>query len=770
MRRGLIWLILLAGGLRAQDLVVNYLGGVRPTVVGFDARITDAAAIGVSPDGRLLYVTQAARRLVLRYDLRARTVDAIPVPGLAESVSTIAVNDDGTALVPLGAQVARLELDGKITTPGIPFAPRGPTLHPLLLKAVAHPGSGPGRNAIIGIYGDRAIEGLFFLVVTVASGTSGNTSSLGIVDALGCFASNCSNASLPPNSPARSYRAQQIWGLAMGSVAGPTGGTQHLAYFTDPNSPVGFFSGIVGVIRQDQTVTILGHPGLAAIPMGTIGARLWKPTGIVLDSGGNLLVADTGNHRILRRTPAGVWSVFAGTGVRGARGDGGPALNAELFEPRSLALDTQGVLYIHDSGNGLLRRILPSGVIERIGDEAGEGGETETLIQDLPLPNVTAMTTDAQGQLYIATQARIVRVDPRGRASYIVGTGQSGRSNDGVRASEAPIEQTRGLAVDPQGRLIWSENFRMRRLEPSGLAYTIAGRGVQADVNRGAYDADPVPALQAYLQPTALSTAVDGSLLIAHGTWLRRLRDGQITSVTGLPWCDAYADGIPAIFACTAQRGAGLLALPDGRIAYDGATGGAVRVIDQEGFVNTWARLPGYQIQSMAPGPNGSLYALLYRFSTTGTQTYYLLARISATGQVTWLSSDTRTAQLAALRPGQPIGRWPFIDGSPMVSDNRGLLYMWDSITRRILVIGEVSSVMVDTEPSGQRVLVDGNPVVTPQVFRWLPGEYHSAEAAATADGAGFTAWTHGTGRQVTWLPPGGPSRVVGRFASSAAP
>lgn len=744
----LVWLAPLA----AQELVVNYLGGLRPASTAFDAPVTGPAGIAVTRDGRYLYVTQGARALVLRYDLRERSVLPITVPGLAADLTSITVDNDGTALVPLRGQIARIELDGRITTPGITFPPLNSGM--TAVAVIGRLNEGPTRTAIVGGFGTSFDQRRLWLHIppstTAQSGAIGTS----------CNSVFCDNSALPADGPPDRFRANRLWSVAIGLDT-----PRYPVYFTDDGRGRAEVGSVARIVSG--TLTVLGHATLAAIPMGSTGNRLAAPSGLALDASGALIVADTGNHRILRRTAAGVWSVLAGTGGRGSRGDGGPALNAEFFEPRSLSIDASGTLYVHDSGNGFLRRILPNGTLERINVI---GTQSETLIQDLVLPDVTAITTGADGQIYVASQARMVEVDARGRATYVAGTGQYGAGGEGVPATEAPIQRTSGMTVDREGRLIWSELYRIRRLELNGTVNTIAGRGEARSVNASGYDPDPVPARSAFLQPTTLWAETDGSLLISDGSLVRRLRDGNISSVTGVRWFTEYADGLPAIFTQPNHRGVGLYAARDGRIVFDGDSTRSLRFVDAEGLV--WTQpLPGMRVQSLAPAPDGSTYVLVDRPGLGVSNVSSRLLSVAPNGAITGLSRDLRQPGVNPIRPGQPLSEvsTDFTSG-PMASDGRGFLYLWESSQRRLLVVGEVSTVTVDSVPSGQRITVDGVAVETPQLFRWLPGEYHTVEAPAEiGDGVPFSSWTHGAGRSVTWMPPGGNSRVVVRFGTPAA-
>ena len=92
-------------------------------------------------------------------------------------------------------------------------------------------------------------------------------------------------------------------------------------------------------------------------------ARLNHPSGLALDGAGNLFIADRDNHRIRRFDPRGILTTYAGTGLQGNAGDGGPAVLAQLNQPSAISLDEAGNLYIADQGNGRIRRVSPSGIL-----------------------------------------------------------------------------------------------------------------------------------------------------------------------------------------------------------------------------------------------------------------------------------------------------------------------------------------------------------------------------------------------------------------------
>ena len=113
-------------------------------------------------------------------------------------------------------------------------------------------------------------------------------------------------------------------------------------------------SGVITTVAGDGTRGYGGDGGPA------VAAQLDLPYGVALDGAGNLYIADTSNDRIRKVDASGAISTVAGDGTRGYGGDGGPAVAAQLDLPRGVALDGAGNLYIADSGNDRIRRLTPA--------------------------------------------------------------------------------------------------------------------------------------------------------------------------------------------------------------------------------------------------------------------------------------------------------------------------------------------------------------------------------------------------------------------------
>jgi uncharacterized protein (TIGR03437 family) len=169
--------------------------------------------------------------------------------------------------------------------------------------------------------------------------------------------------------------------------------------------------------------------------------------------------------------PSGIITTFAGTGVAGFSGDGGPAKSAQLFQPFQLALDKTGNLYVADWGNSRVRKITPAGTITTV---AG-GGATGLPMDGGPATaatiggNLYGVAVDGAGNLYITSNARIRKVDAAsGIISTIAGDGTAGFSGDGGWAGMAEVNGPQSIAVDASGNVYFADenNLRVRQLTP----------------------------------------------------------------------------------------------------------------------------------------------------------------------------------------------------------------------------------------------------------------------------------------------------------------
>jgi len=249
-------------------------------------------------------------------------------------------------------------------------------------------------------------------------------------------------------------------------------------------------SGVITTIVGDGTAGFTGDGGPAS------AARLNGPAGITFDGVGNLYIADKFNERI-RRVDAstGIITSVAGNGAHGgwngaAFGNGGMATAASLTYPIAVAFDGSGNMYISDNGSQTVRKIDgATGVITLFaGTHAGGYNGDGIAASTAKLNNPRGLAVDGSGNVYISDcwNNRIRKVDPSGQISTYAGNGTKGYAGDGGPATAANIFGPWGITVDACGDLFICDydNYVVRRVSASGTISTFAGnhlRGYTGD-------------------------------------------------------------------------------------------------------------------------------------------------------------------------------------------------------------------------------------------------------------------------------------------------
>ncbi len=275
-----------------------------------------------------------------------------------------------------------------------------------------------------------------------------------------------------------------------------------------------------------STVAGTGRQGTSGDGGPATDAQLFSPSAIALDADGNILVASSSGHCVRKIDEGGTITTIAGTGEQGSSGDGGPAIEAKLDRPNAIAVDGEGNVYVAEHGSHRVRKISAVGVITTFAGNGvrGHGGDGGPAT-DAQLDFVNGLAVDAAGNVYMAdmNQARVRRVDPSGMITTVVGTGIRGWSGDGGPATEARIATPAGIAVDSEGNLFVTEYWvgRIRKVDPDGIITTIAGTSQQQS------SGDMGPASRAGIdRPSAIAVGPSGNLYIteAFGNKIRILR------------------------------------------------------------------------------------------------------------------------------------------------------------------------------------------------------------------------------------------------------
>jgi sugar lactone lactonase YvrE len=296
---------------------------------------------------------------------------------------------------------------------------------------------------------------------------------------------------------------------------------------------------------------------------------------IAFDAGGGLLIADDALHRIRRLAPDGRISHFAGLGVFGVREiDGVPAADAAILGPRGLHVKADGsVLVVSEHA---LRTIGTDGIIRlTAGNEfrqrgyAGDGGPAVGA-QYMQMHDAIA---DSAGNIFIAdaNNNRVRRVDAAtGIVTTVAGSGPvNGLENygagttcgDGGPALSACINTPYGVAVDPQGNLLISENWqRIRKVDRNGVITTLA---------------------QVYSTKMAVDAA-GNVFVVGRDRILRISPQGFVTTIAGRQGEPGFSgDGGPALSAQIDALGqaSGIAIAPNGDLYFSDGGNRRIRAI-----------------------------------------------------------------------------------------------------------------------------------------------------------------------------------------------
>ncbi len=405
--------------------------------------------------------------------------------------------------------------------------------------------------------------------------------------------------------------------------------------------------GHIKVVAGGQDSGFAGDGGTAT------KATLNFPGSLAFDTAGNLYIADAGNHRIRRITADGVISTYAGSGQAAYSGDGGPATRAALNGPGAITVDRSGNLIIADTLNHVVRKVTPAGVISTVAGtgKAGFSGGSGPARQ-VPLNTPLGVAVNSKGEIYIADtlnylirkvvddtstivasvysdglgshfpfglafdssdnlymalslfETRIVKRTPAGLMIPVAGMATppgyvifgSPFCCDGVSGTSALISPQAGLnthtalAVDAANNLYIADiGFdRIRKLNAAGIISTVAGNSFRLAPGDGG------PATDAFVGlPLAVAVDRTGSVLFAEGNHtVRKVSpSGQITRVAGTGAIGSDGDGGPATLASLSLTAWPVgLATDSGSNIYIADVGNnRIRKVDRNGTISTFA-------------------------------------------------------------------------------------------------------------------------------------------------------------------------------------
>lgn len=306
-------------------------------------------------------------------------------------------------------------------------------------------------------------------------------------------------------------------------------------------------NGIITTVAGNGTTNFSGDGGPAT------DAGLDLPASVALDTKGDLFIADASHNCIRKVNTRGIITTIAGNGVPAYPGDGGPATNASLDWPTSVALGASGNVFIADLLNDRVRMVETNDIIITVAgsgtNNPGDGGAATNA--DLGFPNGVAI--DIKGRLFFTENAafRVRKVNTNGIISTVAGTlNQGGYSGDGGLAVNALLAAPDCVALDRLGNLFIADavNNDIRKVDTNGIITTVAGVNPFSGIS--GYSGDGGAATNASLDnPDGMTVDSSGNLLFADSL-NNRIRkvdtSGIITTIAGNGATNFFGDGGPA--------------------------------------------------------------------------------------------------------------------------------------------------------------------------------------------------------------------------------
>jgi uncharacterized protein (TIGR03437 family) len=395
-----------------------------------------------------------------------------------------------------------------------------------------------------------------------------------------------------------------------------SGGDGGMAVDASLNAPQGVIVGPDGAVyiadtannrirrvAADGTVTAFagtGHPGFSGDSGPALSAEFYGPTAMAFDTNGALYVADTNNNRVRKIDSQGIVTTVAGTRNASnlffpccAKDDGGPAAGAHLLRPRGVAVARDGTVYIADTGNQVVRRVSPTGIITTVAGTIGQpnsftypapstqsffapsslllGDDGSLYIGDGYLVRLTAdgkmeiavstyggvaLASDQKGGFYtisLGSSDIVTHVPSSGPATTYAGQFHFGTGPDGASAFGAVLHTPMSMAIGSDHSLYVADFFNARVIRLSGGVVHAAGKfqgpiGISIDASDNLYVADYSAGL------------------------LRRLgADGSVSTVAGGGIANLPLPGSPEVPATSVNltnlyRIMGVVAHPNGNI------------------------------------------------------------------------------------------------------------------------------------------------------------------------------------------------------------
>ena len=351
------------------------------------------------------------------------------------------------------------------------------------------------------------------------------------------------------------------------------------------------YNNIIRKIAPGGVVSSLaGSAGQSGSSDGTgSAARFWRPSGVAVDGIGNIYVADSANNTIRKITPAGVVSTLAGSAGQSGSSEGTGSA-ARFSNPTGVAVDGSGNVYVADKGNNKIRKVTPAGEVSTL---AGNGltGSSDGLGSSATFYQPAGVAVDSSGNVYVAelVNQTIRRITPAGLVSTLAGSASQIGSSDGT-GSAARFWQPAGVAVDGSGTIYVAEsgNNTIRKITPGGAVSTLAGSALQIGSNDGTGSA------ARFYGPSAVAVDGSGNMYVAdnsNNTIRKITAAGVVNTLAGIASQPGSSDGTGA--AASFNYPHGVAVDGNGNVYVADNYNSTIRKVTPAGLVSTLAGSTG---------------------------------------------------------------------------------------------------------------------------------------------------------------------------------
>ncbi|MGZ5201390.1 MAG: NHL repeat-containing protein [Telluria sp.] len=457
------------------------------------------------------------------------------------------------------------------------------------------------------------------------------------------------------------------------------------------------------VIRRiDRSGSVTTVAGTVDLPGSADGrgaaARFNSPSDIAIDAAGVIYIADSANNTIRKVLPDGSVTTLAGAAGQPGSADGSGAA-ARFNGPNGLALDRDGNLYVVDSWNCTIRKITPAGQVSTVAGTAGAWGYADGNGAAAQFNGPTAIAIDAAGMLYVTDGSNTIRkITPAGDVMTLAGAAWQGGEADGA-GSSARFNGPSGVAIDAAGNVFVADAYgnTVRKVTPAGEVTTIAGSG-----NVGSQDGTGVMA--SFKGPNRLAFDSSGNLYVTDSnSAIRRIDAGNIVTTWAGATGQAGSLNGPALAARFSFPN-GLAVDPSGNIYLADQDNATIRKLGVDGNVTTiagsagvWGSADGTAAAAqfggpggVAVAPDGSLYVSEFSNNT--------IRKITQDGKVTTLAG---TAGQSGNADGAGADA-RFSAPNCVAVDRQGNLYVADynnNTIRKISPAGVVTTIAGNGQP-----------------------------------------------------------------------